>query len=231
MTLQEDRRSMFYERFADQFDAKMNMYDLERRIEVIYDEFLTDDLHGKKLLDAGSGTGWFSKRACDRGARVTSLDVGENLLAQVAKKCDSTRVVGSVLELPFPDAHFDYVVCSEVIEHTTDPKRAVAELGRVLRLGGVAAITVPNQTWHWAIDLANLWKLRPYEGYENWVSWWKLRRHVEAAGLRVDSIKGFHLIPFVLPITYPLLRRIDKLGARIGPLMVNLGVRATKPTR
>jgi malonyl-CoA O-methyltransferase len=99
-----DAKSLFYETFAERFDPEMNHYDLQRRLEIVYDELLPDDLAGKQLLDAGCGTGWFSKKACDRGAKVTSLDVGEKLLAQVAKKCDSRRVVGDVLALPFDPA-------------------------------------------------------------------------------------------------------------------------------
>jgi 2-polyprenyl-3-methyl-5-hydroxy-6-metoxy-1,4-benzoquinol methylase len=225
-----DRRAYFYEDFAEEFDAKMNMYDLNRRIDIIFGELLPEDLRGKTLLDAGSGTGWFSERACQRGAKVTSLDVGEKLLAQVAKKCDSERVVGDLLSLPFEPDRFDFVICSEVIEHTTDPERAVRELARVLKPGGVLVVTVPNRVWHFAIDIANLLKLRPYEGYENWLSWPQLRRYVEATSLQVEQMKGFHMVPFVVPQTHGLLRRIDKYGELLGPLMLNLAVRARKPS-
>jgi 2-polyprenyl-3-methyl-5-hydroxy-6-metoxy-1,4-benzoquinol methylase len=228
----DDRKAHFYEEFADEFDAKMNMYDTNRRIDIIFNELLPEDLHGKKLLDAGAGTGWFSARACQRGARVTSLDVGEKLLAQVAKKCDSERIVGDVLSLPFDPESFDFVICSEVIEHTVEPSRAVSELARVLRPGGVLIITVPNRVWHFAIDIANLLKLRPYEGYENWLWWPELRRYVSAEGLEIERMKGFHLIPFVLPATHGLLRRIDRFGDWLGPAMLNIAVRARKaPTR
>jgi 2-polyprenyl-3-methyl-5-hydroxy-6-metoxy-1,4-benzoquinol methylase len=223
-----DPKAFFYERFADRFDREMNMYDLERRIEIVFDEMLPARLDGKELLDAGCGTGWFSQKASERGASVTSMDVGENLLKQVAGKCDSRRVVGDVLSLPFDPASFDIVVCTEVIEHTVEPSRAVRELSRVLRPGGELVLTVPNRVWHFAIDIANLLKLRPYEGYENWVSAGELRRYVEEAGLRLDRIRGFHLFPFVLPATYGLLKRIDRYGDRLGPIMLNLGIHATK---
>jgi 2-polyprenyl-6-hydroxyphenyl methylase/3-demethylubiquinone-9 3-methyltransferase len=224
----DDRKAHFYEEFAEDFDAKMNMYDLDRRIEIVFDELLPEDLTGKKLLDAGSGTGWFSERACKRGAEVTSLDVGEKLLAQVAKKCQSERVVGDILALPFDPASFDFVICSEVIEHTVDPALAVSELARVLRPGGVLIITVPNRVWHFAIDIANLLKLRPYEGYENWLWWPELRRYVERQPLQIERMKGFHMIPFVVPATHGLLRRIDRFGEWLGPVMLNIAVRARK---
>jgi 2-polyprenyl-3-methyl-5-hydroxy-6-metoxy-1,4-benzoquinol methylase len=223
-----DERAFFYEGFAEEFDGKMNMYDLTRRVEIVFDELLTDELRGKKLLDAGCGTGWLSKRACERGATVTSLDVGAKLLAQVAKKCDSERVVGDILRLPFADGTFDVVVSSEVIEHTVEPRRAVSELARVLRPGGVLVITVPNRVWHFAIDIANALKLRPYEGYENWPSWSQLRQYVADTGVHIDEMKGFHLFPFILPATHGLLRRLDRHGRLLGPAMLNIAVRARK---
>ena len=100
------------------------------------------------------------------------------------------------------------------------------ELARVLRPGGVLVLTVPNQVWHFAIDIANLLKLRPYEGYENWVTWRELRRFVEDAGLTVEQMRGFHLFPFVVPATHRMLRRFDTFGRWLGPVMLNLGVRA-----
>jgi SAM-dependent methyltransferase len=55
-------------------------------------------------------------------------------------------VLGSVLDLPFADASFDGAMCNEVIEHVPDPARALAEVRRVLRAGGLLYLTAP-QTW------------------------------------------------------------------------------------
>jgi SAM-dependent methyltransferase len=45
--------------------------------------------------------------------------------------------------LPFPDEAFDLVMCTEAFYYLRDPERGVAEIGRVLRPGGVVIITVP----------------------------------------------------------------------------------------
>ncbi len=223
-----DEKMLFYDTFAEQFDGKMNMYDTNRRLQVIFDELLTEDIRGRRLLDAGSGTGWFSKYAVMRGANVTSLDVGPNILAQVAKKCKSDRVVGSVLEIPFPGGHFDIVLSTEVIEHTPDPRQAIRQMHLVLKKGGVLVLTVPNRVWHPAITLANALKLRPYEGYENWVGWFELRKWLEEEGFEVIAMRGVHLFPFVLPFTYKLLTFFDRYGETIGPAMVNICLKAVK---
>jgi 2-polyprenyl-3-methyl-5-hydroxy-6-metoxy-1,4-benzoquinol methylase len=219
----------FYESFAEQFDSKMNMYDLRKRVAVVFDELLGGhELGGKTLLDAGCGTGWFSKRAVERGAVVTSMDLGENLLGEVAKKCESHRVIGSILEMPFPDNHFDYVISSEVIEHVPAPHRAIDELYRVLKPGGTLVITTPNRVWHFSVSIANRLKLRPYQGLENWVGYAEMRKKFEQLGLRDIRMKGIHLFPFVSPLFYPILDRLHRWGKTLGPLMVNLAVSGKK---
>jgi SAM-dependent methyltransferase len=219
----------FYERFSDRFDAATNRYDMERRLSIVFDDLLPGACGSQLILDAGCGTGWFSARARQEGATVVSLDVGTRLLAETARKCDSSRVAASVCDLPFGPAAFDVVISSEVIEHTPDPERAVREMSRVLRPGGRLALTVPNRLWHPSVVVANRLGLRPYEGYENWVSWGGLRRICESAGLVVERQRGFHLVPFQLALLHPLLRLADRAGAALGPLMINMAVLARKP--
>jgi 2-polyprenyl-3-methyl-5-hydroxy-6-metoxy-1,4-benzoquinol methylase len=219
----------FYERFADRFDANMNRYDLDRRLSIVFDEFLPGKCRAKLVLDAGCGTGWFSARASEDGARVISLDVGVGLLAQTARKCDSSGVAASVCDLPFPAGTFDVVISSEVIEHTPDPARAVREMSRVLRPGGWLALTVPNRLWHPSVLVANRLGIRPYEGYENWVGWRRLRQMCETAGVVIEKQRGFHLLPFQWAPLHPLLRLADKAGHVLGPLMISIAVLARKP--
>jgi malonyl-CoA O-methyltransferase len=219
----------FYESFASEFDSKMNMYDTNKRVEVFYNELLKNEiLVNKKLLDAGCGTGWFSKAAVERGALVSSMDLGENLLEQVAKKCKSERIVGSILEIPFADNTFDYVVSSEVIEHTPEPYKALHEIYRVLKPGGKMVLSTPNKFWYWSLLIAEKLKLRPYQGLENWSGYNQLKKEAIKAGFKVDLIKGIHIIPFVHPFTYPINNFFHRWNTALGPLMVNIVIKATK---
>lgn len=54
------------------------------------------------------------------------------------------------LALPFPAATFDRVLCSEVLEHVADPAAATAELVRVIKPGGLFAVSVPTPFTEWA---------------------------------------------------------------------------------
>lgn len=221
-------KETFYDRFAQEFDSKMNMYDTRKRLSVVFDELLTEDLTGKKLLDGGCGTGWFSQVAVQRGAEAYSMDVGDNLLEKVKSKCNSHLVVGSILDIPFEDNFFDVIVSSEVIEHTPFPMKAVEEFARVLKPGGTIVLTTPNKLWYFAIYFAQRFKLRPYQGLENWVSPFKLRSTFEKHGLVVERHIGIHLFPFVHPITYPILDFFHRFKKMLMPVMLNTAIKAVK---
>ena len=110
---------------------------------------------GDKVLDLGCGFGRHAFEAARRGADVVALDAGrdevEGVAATFAAMVDAgellegalhtAAVQGDALHLPFPDATFDRVICSEVLEHIPDDVAAMAELARVLRPGGTMAVT------------------------------------------------------------------------------------------
>jgi len=229
MNMSPEKR-IFYTTIADDFDHLMNAYDVRRRVEVVYDELLPENIAGKRVLDIGCGTGWFSQRAYERGANVTSLDVGTALLRQTLRKADVTPTVGDALGLPFGDESFDVVVSSEVIEHTADAGQAVAEMGRVLRPGGVLVLTCPNKSWQWSVELANQLRVRPFDGHEHFPSTTELEAYVQGAGLTLVDHVGLHLWPFQLRWLWPLSRQVDRRfgSGRLGRWMINQAIRAEK---
>ncbi len=110
---------------------------------------------GHRLLDAGCGEGRHCFGALDRGARVygldldrPSLDRASGALRARAKQVGSTGAMlhGNTFQLPFADASFDSVICSEVMEHVHDYRSAARELARVVKPGGRVAVTIPTAT-------------------------------------------------------------------------------------
>jgi 2-polyprenyl-3-methyl-5-hydroxy-6-metoxy-1,4-benzoquinol methylase len=224
-----DRR-FFYTTIADSYDRMVSPYDLERRLELVFDELLPASLTGQRLLEVGCGTGWFSQRAWERGAEVTALDMGDALLRQAMAKSPLRPVAGDAISLPLGDSIFDIVISSEVIEHTVDPARAVREMARVLKPGGTLALTCPNRLWQWSVDLAACLRVRPFAGYENFPGFTELERMIADAGLKLERHIGFHPWPFQVRWLWKLSRAVDR---RFGPgiwgrLMINQAVRASK---
>lgn len=222
----------FYTTIAADFDRLMNPYDLRRRMEVIFDEMLANGISGKQVLDAGCGTGWFSRGAHQRGATVTSLDVGVELLAETRRKAPVTAVAADALRLPFRPASFDIVISSEMIEHTADPRQAVSEMARVLKPGGILALTCPNRVWQGVVRAASRLRLRPFDALENFPSFDELESFVALAGLRQIEHHGIHAWPFQLRPLWRLSHWADRRFSRTAwkRLMINQAIKAVKAT-
>jgi SAM-dependent methyltransferase len=112
---------------------------------------------GERLLDLGCGGGRHAFEAAKRGARVVAIDAGADEVARVRDTLGAMAeageirnpsgtgaVQGDALRLPFPDAVFDRVIAAEVLEHIPSDSDAMRELVRVLRPGGLMAVTVPR---------------------------------------------------------------------------------------
>lgn len=108
---------------------------------------------GERLLDVGAGAGRHAFEGMRRGAVVTAVDIDEASLKDVVG-FGVGCAAGSVLALPFDDATFDRAIAAEVLEHVDDDRGALHELARVVRPGGVLAVTVPR----WLPELVN-WAL------------------------------------------------------------------------
>jgi ubiquinone/menaquinone biosynthesis C-methylase UbiE len=118
------------------------------------------------ILDAGCGNGRHIWQTCkaNKGTSVAfdldvpSLQRAKFMLDNMDEKGESAgpwhMVSGSITSLPFENSLFDKVICSEVLEHIPDDFQAVSELTRVLKPGGVLAVSVPS---HFAESVC--WKI------------------------------------------------------------------------
>lgn len=100
---------------------------------------------GETILDVGAGPGYYAKRIAASGSRVVTLDLSSTYVKQGMR--DGLRgwgVCGDATTLPFRDASFSKVLATEVIEHSLDPDRVVAEVARILEPRGVSVLTSPS---------------------------------------------------------------------------------------
>jgi SAM-dependent methyltransferase len=86
------------------------------------------------VLDVGAGEfNRYEKHF--KPTKYTKMDVHEG---------PNVDVVGSIEKIPFPDGHFDSVVCTQVFEHLPHPVESAREVSRVLKKGGHLVMTVPQ---------------------------------------------------------------------------------------
>ena len=223
------QKELTHDRLTDRFDELMDDYDLGRRVEVLVEEFLRGDLKGKLVLDAGCGVGGLTRALVAKGARVIALDIGPRLAAETRARCRCEAVVGTLDALGFASNSFDVVFSTEAIEHTPDPERSVVELYRVVKPGGQLALTTPNRLWQAPVRAASRVGLRPYDGYENFLSPSRLRGLLDEAGAQVTAHRGLHLWPFQIKALRPASRWVDRFGTTLLPLMINQCILWQKP--
>jgi len=132
--------------------------------------FATMNGDGKKLLEVGCGIGVDSIQLAKRGFQVTAVDLTENALV-VARQFAKRRGVsidfrlGNAEGLDFPDASFDAVYSFGVLHHTPDIERSVAEVRRVLRVGGTAYVMLYHRDS--LVNLVHRALRLPYESPAN----------------------------------------------------------------
>jgi ubiquinone/menaquinone biosynthesis C-methylase UbiE len=151
-----------------------------------------------RILDIGSGTAPVSPDL----ARTVVADVSEEAMKNVDAV---SKVVTSITAMSFDAASFDCILCSEVLEHIPDDEKAISELRRVLRPGGVLVATVPFQKRFWAEDDEYVGHLRRYDAGE-------LEQKLRAGGFR--SVRTYKLSGTVERwLTRRSLRSYQKKGA------------------
>jgi 2-polyprenyl-3-methyl-5-hydroxy-6-metoxy-1,4-benzoquinol methylase len=199
---------------------------------------------GERLLDVGAGAGRHAFEGRRRGAEVTAVDIDAASLKDMSVLLDGDCVEASVLALPCADAAFDRVIAAEVLEHVADDRAALAELHRVVRPGGVLAVTVPR----WLPELVN-WAITdeyhaPFVegGHVRIYRESTLRGRLHGAGFRVfdrHHAHGLHAPYWWLKCAvgvrnddHPLVRRYhDLLVAEMmhNPLPLRLAERVLQP--
>ena len=105
---------------------------------------------GARILDAGAGElrnrvhcqhlEYVSQDFCQYEGEAGGLNEGLQ-----SKSWNTTRIdlVSDITAIPAPDASFDAVLCSEVLEHVPDPTHALDEFSRLLKVGGRLILTAP----------------------------------------------------------------------------------------
>lgn len=91
---------------------------------------------GKDVLECGCGTGLILERLAQFARRASGIDLSPGML-ELARARGLDVQEGSVTALPFPDATFDVTCSFKVLAHVPDIGRALAEMARVTRPGGV----------------------------------------------------------------------------------------------
>jgi ubiquinone/menaquinone biosynthesis C-methylase UbiE len=108
---------------------------------------------GERILDAGCGSGVFTRPLLAAGAQVDGLEISLPMLRRAKERLAGypfRSIQGDMRHLPFPDNQFDKFLSITAIEFIEDARGAVLEAFRVTRPGGVILVATLNSLSPWA---------------------------------------------------------------------------------
>jgi ubiquinone/menaquinone biosynthesis C-methylase UbiE len=175
-------------------------------------------------LDAGCGPGNLVPELASRGWQVCALDASPNMLRLARANASGFATVayqaGNIEALPFADASFDVICSAGVIEYLQSCERALSEMHRVLRPGGLLVLPTTNvlAPAHWFRPVmepiarvpvvARMFGLQParYRMYYHRIP--RFKQHLQRAGFTLDRERHFYLtLPRPLDRLFPQLAR------------------------
>ncbi|MBZ0067416.1 MAG: methyltransferase domain-containing protein [Thiobacillus sp.] len=167
---------------------------LQRRYELepyILDFACFDSFKGKKVLEIGVGLGADHQKFSEAGADLYGIDLTERSVAHTRNRLacfglKSTLEMGDAEHLAFADESFDLVYSWGVLHHSPDTPKAIAEVWRVLKQGGVSKVMIYHK---WSMVGLLLWiryallTLRPFTSLKEIYAC-----HLESPGTKAYSI-------------------------------------------
>ncbi|MEK7066667.1 MAG: class I SAM-dependent methyltransferase, partial [Patescibacteria group bacterium] len=118
------------------------------RFQVVTDLLNRDIKTGFKVLDYGCGDGVYESLLSKKtsiSSKFYAVDIsGEQLKKAKDLFFETSLISEDNPKTKYPDGYFDLIICSEVLEHVFSPENIISELHRVLKIGGILILTVPN---------------------------------------------------------------------------------------
>lgn len=99
-----------------------------------------------RLLDVGSGFGFFLSEMESRGWEVMGVEISQKAMGYAREVLGVTVCAGPLTEIGFPGNYFDAVTAFYVIEHLPDPIVFLQESYRILKPGGLVLLRYPHTT-------------------------------------------------------------------------------------
>jgi 2-polyprenyl-3-methyl-5-hydroxy-6-metoxy-1,4-benzoquinol methylase len=158
------------------------------------------------ILDAGSGEGFTLNRLQQEkiGKNYEGIEYDQNAI-DLGKKLYPKITIkkGDIYELPYKSNSFDLVICTEVLEHLDNPKKAYRELLRVSRK--YVLLSVPNEPWFTIQRIGRLQNIRHLGAHPEHIQHWTapaFTKFVKVRGVKVIGRK------FPTPWTMILVKKV-----------------------
>lgn len=158
------------------------------------------------ILDVGCGEGFtlarFKKEKI--GKNYEGIEIDDGAIELSKKLYPSLKIQkGNIYDLPYKSISFDLTVCTEVLEHLDNPKKAYKELIRVSKK--YILLSVPNEPWFTFQRMARFQNLRHFGAHPEHIQHWTysaFHKFVKVKGVKIIEKK------YPIPWTMVLLKKV-----------------------
>jgi ubiquinone/menaquinone biosynthesis C-methylase UbiE len=186
----------FVQRFADERDFFSKYREFRYRTEWHIPAFASfAQAAGKRVLEIGCGNGADGVMFASHGARYTGVDLTPEAIDATRRHFAAEGLAGqfrseNAEQLSFPDDSFDTVYSYGVLHHTLAPERAVGEVHRVLKPGGVALIMLYHRhSFNYYVRILGYMRARVLLKIVFRFGRWKTDRRRSVSG-RLSGVRG-----------------------------------------
>ncbi len=143
ITARTDNQSFYYESFVGRLlggKARETLIEKEMKHIKKTDSF----------LEVGCAQGYYLSKALKKTKKVFGFDVSADFISK-AKETRAECFVATAEKIPFKSNSFDFVLCTEVLEHIKNWKKAISEIKRVTKKNGKVIVTIPlEKSYFWS---------------------------------------------------------------------------------
>lgn len=180
-----------------------------------------DECRGLRVLEIGVGLGADHERLAAAGADLYGIDLTERAVEHTRQRLalrnlSSKLNVGDAEDLRFPDAFFDVVYSWGVLHHTPNTQKAISEVHRVLKPGGIARIMLYHK---WSLVGLMLWVRYALFALKPWRSLAEIyATYLESPGTKAYTVAEAKQLfsAFQTVRTSVVLTHGDLLESRVG---------------
>jgi 2-polyprenyl-6-hydroxyphenyl methylase / 3-demethylubiquinone-9 3-methyltransferase len=190
-------------------DGEMGPLHVINAPRVAYVEKCAGGIKDKRTLDVGCGGGILSEALARKGAKVTGIDLADDVLQAARVHATKERLAIEYLRVPAEDlaaSHpesFDLVCCMEMLEHVPHPDQTIAACAQLVKPGGsVVFSTINRNAKAFALAIVGAEYVlnlipRGTHDYAKLIKPSELDRWARAAKLQVRGIRGIRYNPIL----------------------------------
>lgn len=171
-------------------------------------KILNKHAYKNKVLDAGCGSGFFSKYFAGRDCEIISLDYSKEALKLTQELNPKIMPIrGNLLCTPFENGSFDLIFSDGLLEHYKNPTDILLEFKRILKKNGIITTFAPNKYSYWLF-------VKPFilKGIKEY-------RFTLRELIKLHEKIGFKILEFGGFSVFPLEISPDFLGKYLGRLI------------